>query len=296
MSKYTVPPIAALALVGALSIAFPSAASAAECIPQDARDEIVIVVPAKDEIPAVGTPTIVVANPAYVPATDGVPATGDPLITVPNPAFIPAVDGHWETAPKLLKWVWTGGPTSTAPAASTVDPTGWKQVGDTNDRKGRDNPDTVIEAGGGYGDWFFYQTQRTWIEGTPAVGEPTMTLPNPDYVPAIPGTPASGEPTIEVPNPDYRPPVAPVPAETDIVHHDAIICDAPSPAPAPSAEAVAPVTAAAVTARTVPAELAETGGELGGWLLGISAILLIGGVGCAVSAGATRLHRKDDDR
>lgn len=43
----------------------------------------------------------------------------------------------------------------------------------------------------------------------PAVGEPTITTPNPDYVPAIPGTPAQGEPTIsvEVSNPDYKPAV-----------------------------------------------------------------------------------------
>lgn len=40
----------------------------------------------------------------------------------------------------------------------------------------------------------------------PAVGEPTIQIPNPDYVPAvdtIPAQPAVGEPTIEIPNPDY---------------------------------------------------------------------------------------------
>lgn len=60
-------------------------------------------------------------------------------------------------------------------------------------------------------------------EATPAIGEPTVTIPNPDYVPAteaqgpetidapnpahIPAQPAQGEPTIvvTVPNPAYQP-------------------------------------------------------------------------------------------
>ena len=43
----------------------------------------------------------------------------------------------------------------------------------------------------------------------PAVGEPTLTIDNPEYVPAVPGVPAQGEPTIsvEVSNPDYKPAV-----------------------------------------------------------------------------------------
>ncbi|QED11888.1 hypothetical protein SEA_MASHLEY_72 [Microbacterium phage Mashley] len=48
----------------------------------------------------------------------------------------------------------------------------------------------------------------------PAVGEPTITVPNPDYIPGTPGTPGSpaiGEPTIEIPNPDYVPGVDPIP-------------------------------------------------------------------------------------
>lgn len=49
----------------------------------------------------------------------------------------------------------------------------------------------------------YYETKP----GTPAVGEPQITIDNPDYVAAIPGTPAVGEPTIKVekPNPDYKP-------------------------------------------------------------------------------------------
>ena len=46
------------------------------------------------------------------------------------------------------------------------------------------------------------------VPGVPAVGTPTIIVDNPDYVPAVPGTPgvpAIGEPTVEVPNPDYVP-------------------------------------------------------------------------------------------
>ena len=34
----------------------------------------------------------------------------------------------------------------------------------------------------------------------PAVGEPTVTIPNPDYVPGTPEVPAQGEPTVTVPD------------------------------------------------------------------------------------------------
>ena len=42
-------------------------------------------------------------------------------------------------------------------------------------------------------------------ETQPAQGEPTVTIENPDYIPASPGTPAVGTPTIVVENPDYVP-------------------------------------------------------------------------------------------
>ncbi|QUE25364.1 membrane protein [Microbacterium phage Fizzles] len=53
----------------------------------------------------------------------------------------------------------------------------------------------------------------------PAVGTPTLTVPNPEYVPAVPGTPgvpAIGEPTIEVENPAYIPAVPTIPAQPAI--------------------------------------------------------------------------------
>lgn len=49
----------------------------------------------------------------------------------------------------------------------------------------------------------------------PAVGEPTITIPNPDHVPAQPATPAVGTPTVIVTNPDYRPAV---PEVTELSH------------------------------------------------------------------------------
>lgn len=140
-----------LALVGAPSVA----AASEECVPKDAWTETI-------EHPAVGNPTITIENPDYVPATEG----------------------HWVTDAKITKWVWVGGPVEVAPQSPVVDPTGWNNVGPTNDRKGRDNPDVVIQASGGPGnaDWFFYQTTQTWVPGTDAVGDPTIEVVNPDYV------------------------------------------------------------------------------------------------------------------
>ncbi|QDP45558.1 membrane protein [Microbacterium phage FuzzBuster] len=40
--------------------------------------------------PAVGSPTIEVANPAYVPAVPATPAIGEPTIVVDNPDYVPA--------------------------------------------------------------------------------------------------------------------------------------------------------------------------------------------------------------
>ncbi len=68
--------------------------------------------------------------------------------------------------------------------------------------------------------------REAWTEVIehPAVGEPTITVPNPDYVPevpGVPGTPAIGEPTIIVtePNPDYVPAVPEVPEVSHTDYH-----------------------------------------------------------------------------
>ncbi len=71
-----------------------------------------------------------------------------------------------------------------------------------------------------------------WTETVnhPAVGEPTLTVKNPEYIPGtpeVPAVPAVGEPTIVVENEDYEPAVEEVshivnhPAVTKIVHHEA---------------------------------------------------------------------------
>lgn len=53
----------------------------------------------------------------------------------------------------------------------------------------------------------------------PAIGEPTVTVANPDYVPAVPGFYST------VNNPEY---VAEVPAYETIVHHEAVVVDHPA--------------------------------------------------------------------
>ncbi len=62
--------------------------------------------------------------------------------------------------------------------------------------------------------------QDAWTEVIehPAVGEPTILIDNPDYIPADGYEPAVGEPQIEVENPDY------VPASTENVDHPAVTC------------------------------------------------------------------------
>lgn len=114
------------------------------------------------------------------------PATGTLTITVASPDYVPATEGYEVVKDKKLKWVWTGGPVEGAPESPLVNPSGWLTVGETNDKKGQENPDVVLDASGGKGnaDWFFYQTQVEWVPGKPAVGEPTKEIKNPDYVPA----------------------------------------------------------------------------------------------------------------
>ena len=290
MSKITVPHLAAAVAVGVLSFAFPAAASAAECTPTAAWDETVTI-PAVPAVPAVGSPTITGTNPDYQPGTDGVPAQGSPTITVPNPAYVPATPDQ-----------------ATIVHHDAVTRTEWKYAKhggrgeiwvDNDTFKYVDKYGTGSNVKPPYGD-YFERTQKTrivtvtdaWdepvvIPGTPAVGEPTIEVPNPYYVPAVPGTPAIGEPTVEVPNPDYIPEIPGVPEEVRVVHHDAVICEAP---------ATAPVRATARTAAAeVPGQLAQTGGEPSPWALGIAGVLLAGSAACAIGAGATILRRKGQD-
>ena len=121
--------------------------------------------------PASGEPTI--ANPDYKPAVPGTPAVGEPQITVPNPEHKPAVEATYRTE-YLYKQMITG-------KSKWMDSLTW-------------NP--------GLGWYYAGETRQT--EVTPAqaaVGDPTIVIANPAYVPATPGTPAQGEQTI--PNPAY---------------------------------------------------------------------------------------------
>jgi len=100
-------------------------------------------------------------------------AVGTPTITIPNPDYKPAVDavpGSWE------KYTWTaphGTPSAPPPSA------GWHDVGTTSDTKGS-TTDTILNTGGkGY---FYFLTLQAPVPAQPAVGEPTITVPNPDYV------------------------------------------------------------------------------------------------------------------
>ena len=107
--------------------------------------------------PAVGTPTIKVDNPDYKPATEGTPAV-------------------WANfSPNEQTGTFVG------PPDYPTDPRGtWHDRGKLP--PGQAGPDGVYENGNPDkgGNWFYRQA-------------------------AVPGTPAEGEPTIEIKNPDYKP-------------------------------------------------------------------------------------------
>lgn len=180
---------AALATVGLLAVAAPASATygGEVCTPSAAWTEVV-------EIPAVGEPTLTVENPDYVPAVPGVPAQGEPTISVEvsNPDYRAPVPAVTKTE-YLYKQLVTG-------KEKWLDSLTW-------------NP--------GLG-WYYAHQERV-VEVTPAqpaVGTPTIWVnqPNPYYVPAVPEVPAVGEPTISTPNPDY------VPASTENIEHPAVTC------------------------------------------------------------------------
>lgn len=174
--KNPIKRLGALTVTGAIlaaslvtGIALPASAQTEECVPREAYTETI-------NHPAVGEPTITVDNPDYVPGT--------PEQTV--------ADGY-------MKWNWTGGgksePSGPPPAS------GWHAVGKTSDTKG-DTPG-VIHKGKGKGSWFYFEPLTKVIPGTPAQGEPTITVVNPDYVPP----------------------------KTETIEHEAVTCDTEQPEP-----------------------------------------------------------------
>lgn len=168
MRKFTSGTIAVL-LAGA-GLAITAAPASAHTPAASATCEaIAISATAYETKPASGEPTI--PNPDYVPAIPGTPAVGEPTIVIDNPDYVPATD------------------------PVTVTEYEWRGI--------FDNWGTIWSTDRPYFGWWKTGQERV-VEthpGTPAVGEPTITVPNPDYVPSTDPVPAQGEPTI--PNPEY---------------------------------------------------------------------------------------------
>jgi hypothetical protein len=155
---------AVLCLVGAPAAASATTPPPAECVPSEAWTEYI-------EHPAVGEPTVTIDNPDYQPGTD-------------------ASTTWWNFAPNKDQ-----GPLEGAPLFP-LDERGTWEGPHTEGGPGQDQ-EGVYQQGGGYGSWFYRET--------------------------IPGTDPVGDPTIEVPNPDY---VAPWVEE---IEHDAVTCDPEEP-------------------------------------------------------------------
>lgn len=155
MHKFIRSAVAALLVAGGLSLgaALPAAATedTATCVPKDAWVETI-------NHAAVGEPTKTIPNPDYVPATDPV-----------------TVSTWWNWSPNKDQGPFDG------PPGFPVDERGTWQGPHTEGGPGQDRTGTY-QQGEGNGSWFHRETVTT--PGKPAVGEPTLTVPNPDYVPA----------------------------------------------------------------------------------------------------------------
>jgi len=153
--------IIALAVAGMLAVATPASATQTppptECVPSDAVPAYTEVVP-DIEHPAVGEPTITIDNPDYIPATEGTPAV-------------------WANfSPNDEEGTFTGPPTYPTDERGT-----WHDHGTLP--PGQAGPDGVYANGNPDkgGNWFYRQAE---VPGTPAEGEPTIVVDNPDYEPA----------------------------------------------------------------------------------------------------------------
>lgn len=216
---------AALATVGLLAVAAPASADSYDgevCTPAAAWTEVV-------EIPAVGEPTITVENPDYVP---GVPAVTKPVV---HPAVTKVVKHEAETHTEyhfakftrertrtfsIYGWgAWSdyGSWSKYSPETHTswelgTNPIGspqWHSAGDRN--------------------WGTVQWERQWqaqhdgltrtVEDKAAWDEVVEVTPEwTEIVEVTPAVPAVGEPTKTIDNPDY------VPASTRNVEHEAVTC------------------------------------------------------------------------
>ncbi|QHB37212.1 hypothetical protein QDA03_gp29 [Microbacterium phage Terij] len=162
----------ALLLAGGIVAASVAPASAHTPAASATCEAITISASYYETKPTKGEPTI--ANPDYKPAVPGTPAVGEPTMTVPNPDYKPAAEAVYATEYEYQQII--TGKTKWLDSKTWNPGLGWFHTGNTR--------------------------QVEVSPATEAVGEPTITVPNPAYVPATPGTPAQGEPTI--PNPAYQ--------------------------------------------------------------------------------------------
>lgn len=170
MKRFIAGGASALLLAGGIVAASVAPASAHTPAASATCEAVTISAVYYETKPAHGEPTI--ANPDYVPGTPGQPAVGEPTITVPNPDYVAPKD-----AVTAIEYEWRGILTNWGTIWSQERPhIGWWKTG----------AERTIEIS----------------PAMPAVGEPTITIDNPAYVPAVPEVPAQGEPTI--PNPAYQ--------------------------------------------------------------------------------------------
>lgn len=185
--------------------------------------------------------SVVISSPAYAEEvctpsqayTETIkhPAVGDPTLTVENPDYVPAQPGEtvslwWNFSPNNSQGPLEGEP------AFPEDARGTWQGPHSDGGPGQDLTGT-FQQGNGNGSWFHRET--TVVPEIPAVGEPTITVDNPDYVPA----------------------------STETIEHEAVICEEDPPVVV-EPPAKPPVIGDPEVPETVAVEktgLAETGGS-----------------------------------
>lgn len=200
---FTLSAAAASAFAGIAFVATPASATSEQCVPSDAWTETI-------NHPAVGEPTIMVANPDYLPA---IPAV-DPVAEVPAVPGTPEVAEVSHTEYKRYSHKGVYAPSDPPPSAE------WQENTANYDGAGHGTEPVGVpfqkdKPGKGNGDWFFWTSEV--VIDTPYQAE----VPGAPEIPGTPGSPAVpavGEPTITVDNPDY------VPAWTETIEHDAITC------------------------------------------------------------------------
>lgn len=149
------------------------------------------------------TPVCIAAD-AYTEVTPDIeyPAVGEPTMTVVNPDYVAATPSIWQNfSPNNEQGTFIGAP------SHPVDDRGTWNHQDKEIPPGQAGPDGVYSNGNDAkgGNWFYRQAAK------PAVGEPTITVDNPDYVPAYTeDVPDIEHPAVVCPPTDEEPVVDPV--------------------------------------------------------------------------------------